>query len=811
MIIHQRNRLRTLSIFLFIILGLATVFSGTVPVAAEGSTDARLETITVLPVESSVYDSISISPSERVVTHVSGRHETVGFMVTAQSDSKVPAIIITADNWTSSNAAVATVDSLGTATITGPGTTTITVWYSGLTANATLTVLLDTIPPDIDILTPYEGQTFGGSVAVVSCRADDTCTTPEVTVNDEEPVEMSQISEGYFSYSVYLSPGLNTIFVTGSDPANNRASTETISVISDPNRRYIDPESPADGLVTGNHTIYVTGTLTDLSSAVVRVNGMPAATVTGTFSVPVIFAEGENTVTLTGYTPGMPETPEYLSSSGIRRVFLDTTPPEVTVIKPVKQSTTSYPGLTVDVFVDELELTGLVMTINGENEHHLEDLADYSDEPGYYRVSYLADKASPMLNEGINTITFAATDRAGNTGIETVNVYYAPNDPEVKLTSPQNRHYTNNATLEVKGIIDVTGEVYPQLYVNDDWVPGPFSLTVSDSDGFSVFSQNITLSPGINTVQLSAGMIVYQTFSLDPPPSSYYKVVNSGEYMVVLEEKPPVLEIGITDPVYSTTVTVTSDEPLAGPPVIYSAGETVLFRTAPNIWEGILSEVPPDNLAVTAVGTDRAGNIAQVSAEFYRLNNTMVPVSTLMPVQVGPVKLSFNAKTAKQCPYCSLTSYTINPVPNSRVGKEAGLFAEFTVCGDYTGNIDTMEMCIQYNEADISSRGLDESGLRLWYLNSLTGGWQPVPDSTVNLTGNYVTGTLDSPGKFGVFSTIETGDADGNGTIDVLDVTAIVRTILLLQPEIPQMDANGDGTINVFDITATIRKILGLD
>jgi antitoxin (DNA-binding transcriptional repressor) of toxin-antitoxin stability system len=55
------------------------------------------------------------------------------------------------------------------------------------------------------------------------------------------------------------------------------------------------------------------------------------------------------------------------------------------------------------------------------------------------------------------------------------------------------------------------------------------------------------------------------------------------------------------------------------------------------------------------------------------------------------------------------------------------------------------------------------------------------------------------------------GDANGDGTINVLDITRVERVITALDPETPGSDANSDGTINVLDITRIERLIAGLE
>jgi len=55
------------------------------------------------------------------------------------------------------------------------------------------------------------------------------------------------------------------------------------------------------------------------------------------------------------------------------------------------------------------------------------------------------------------------------------------------------------------------------------------------------------------------------------------------------------------------------------------------------------------------------------------------------------------------------------------------------------------------------------------------------------------------------------GDANGDGNINVLDMTKVARIILLLDAETPGADANLDGVVNVLDMTKIARIILMLD
>ena len=52
------------------------------------------------------------------------------------------------------------------------------------------------------------------------------------------------------------------------------------------------------------------------------------------------------------------------------------------------------------------------------------------------------------------------------------------------------------------------------------------------------------------------------------------------------------------------------------------------------------------------------------------------------------------------------------------------------------------------------------------------------------------------------------GDVNGDGNVDVSDVTALINMILGTEPMSAKADINGDGKVDVSDITALINLII---
>jgi predicted lipoprotein with Yx(FWY)xxD motif len=61
-----------------------------------------------------------------------------------------------------------------------------------------------------------------------------------------------------------------------------------------------------------------------------------------------------------------------------------------------------------------------------------------------------------------------------------------------------------------------------------------------------------------------------------------------------------------------------------------------------------------------------------------------------------------------------------------------------------------------------------------------------------------------------LLSTRITGDVNGDGKVNVSDVTALINMILgIVSTDKSAADVNGDGVVNVSDVTALINIILG--
>ena len=94
--------------------------------------------------------------------------------------------------------------------------------------------------------------------------------------------------------------------------------------------------------------------------------------------------------------------------------------------------------------------------------------------------------------------------------------------------------------------------------------------------------------------------------------------------------------------------------------------------------------------------------------------------------------------------------------------------------------------------------------------DSLADGEHTVEVRATDAVGN-TTAEVDYASDTFTIQPVSPGDANGDGTVNVLDITKVERVITTLDPETTGADANQDGIINVLDITRIERMIAGLD
>lgn len=166
---------------------------------------------------------------------------------------------------------------------------------AGNHASASLTVIRDTVPPDLRLVQPVEGRyTDEPTLPLTGSASDRGGSAVSVTV-DHLSVPLK---EGRFKTVVALKEGENALQVTATDAAGN-VKTLSRSVILDTRPPKITIDAPPAGAPISTSVIILSGTVTDAAPLrSVALNGNPVPVKGGAFKFPVVLSPGANTLVL---------------------------------------------------------------------------------------------------------------------------------------------------------------------------------------------------------------------------------------------------------------------------------------------------------------------------------------------------------------------------------------------------------------------------------------------------------------------------------------------------------------------------------
>ena len=357
------------------------------------------------------------------------------------------------------------------------GPNTITVLAADRAENsgsASVSVTLDSMPPAAPVIsqpaTPTKIQpiTLTGTAEPLSVVTLYTGTVPGTTT---VLGSVTADSQGSFSLpGVALAEGENGFSALCSDTAGNTSPFSLpVTVLLDTRAPVITVGSPANNSFSSVKEITLTGSLDEPASLLI--NGA-AATVNEnlTFSQVVSLQGGTNTIMLSAADPaGNSASLEWF-------VQLDTTPPVVTITSP-GPGLVNTPRISVAGTVSKVLTTVTVNTIPAQVSGLGFSLNDF------------------VLNEGSNTITVEAVDRAGNKGNAIVAIALDTQGPVIALQAPAQAAAGATVSLSVTGT-DASGITLVEVTANGLplWSVTPNS-EISTQNSL-VYSVSPDLAPG---------------------------------------------------------------------------------------------------------------------------------------------------------------------------------------------------------------------------------------------------------------------------------------------------------------------------
>ncbi len=271
-------------------------------------------------------------------------------------------------------------------------------------AQQTISVVLDTQPPALNLAAPAEGAFIAALSATVSGTVTDASPLA-LTVNG---AATAVAAGGSFSITAALSAGANTIVALATDAAgNSSAVTRHLRANSVPPALTVS--SPAEGLITNQTTIAVSGTATPGDSTdtlSVTIDGAPAARSGSAFSGAISPPEGDHTIVVIA-------TDSYgLSSRQEVHITRDTTPPAI-AISGVADSEVRTSPVTISFSATDAHLSSVSATLDGAS---FASGGTVSAAGAHALVVVAADAASNQATQTVHfSIAAAGVFRLGGT------------------------------------------------------------------------------------------------------------------------------------------------------------------------------------------------------------------------------------------------------------------------------------------------------------------------------------------------------------------------------------------------------------
>jgi len=319
----------------------------------------------------------------------------------------------------------------------------------------------DTRGPLVSLTSPPNGFVTNQAIITVQGTVIDsqTVTVATIFVNGSS-VAQAPVTAGAFSGQVTLANGTNLIKAQATDPSGNIGTSTEIGVTLDTNAVIVQITEPADGIITRETRIQVSGTTSDqtITQATLIVNGEESsvAVVNGQFTGAADLDEGVNVIRVTATNQAGTS-----GDSGPIDVTRDTQVPQVRIVQPVDGTPFQESPIFISGTVtDSNPPDSVTLSISGEVRKLI--LAD-----GQFQVW-------SEIDEGSNQIVVSAVDLAGNAGSASATVYLNSQGPTVRITTPLDGTLVNSRTVDVGGTVTDPAIISGTMFV--DGVPQIVSI-----------------------------------------------------------------------------------------------------------------------------------------------------------------------------------------------------------------------------------------------------------------------------------------------------------------------------------------------
>ena len=442
-----------------------------------------------------------------------------------------------------------------------PGDTVIAVTARDAANNAaTVTATVSYLLPapalavaPLPVLTNAFNQTMTGTV--------DAGATVTVT-NAATGVAVNAVVSGFtWTAAVGLIPGTNSLTVAAVKPQSATA-TAGVSTILD----AVPPVLAVSALPDKSHTSAqvqnVTLKVTEEYLDRVSVNGQPVAVANGECSTAVTLNQGANTITVAAA--------DLAGNVSVdsRTIHFDDTLPEIVFTAPADGVSVATDHVTVSGTVDD----SASVTVAGIP----------ADTQG---TSW---SATVSLAKGLNTLTVAATDLAGNQATAKRSVFFDSEAPSLSISSPSQDVVTNRSTVTMAGSFSDNEQAQTTVSATVNGTP----VAVSATGGAWTLS----------TVLPAEGAYAVAVTATDAAGN-----VSIATRTIIYDATPPVLTMNPVNTAYPSTLSgaVEQAATVAVEDKNGSAGTVAMNGTS---WTATLTLGAYDQPTLAVRATDAAGN-----------------------------------------------------------------------------------------------------------------------------------------------------------------------------------------------------------
>lgn len=501
-----------------------------------------------------------------------------------------------------------------------PGANLVTVTAADVVGNlnlASITLFLDTAAPVVTITIPTASPTYttGSGTVTLGGSSSDDLTVASVLVNGVPATLTGPPNSPSWSLAgVGLSIGANVITVTATDGVG-RTGTDQITITYDNTApAVLITTPPTANHVTSTSPITVIGAATDQApgvvSAITVVNSTTGAssvvTTTGigtsnaTLSAPVNLVIGTNSVVVTATDDGLNSTSVTLT------ITLDPTAPAVTITGPTGSDTYVSGTGTLPlsgVASDNRGVTQVAWSLTALGFPPSNGVATLSGPPT--SCTWSVSPAIP-LHLGLNHITVTASDQAGNSTQDTLDVTYDTTVPDITITTPTSAttFITTTTPILISGNASDVGSTVKVVTWSKNSSSGPASGTATGTTSWSAGA--VALDPGAN---------VFTVIATDDAGNT-----RSDAITIFLDTQLPTVLITspTANPTMSTTSATVTLGGLAGDDILVTAvnwqsvGATTKSGTATGTTFWSVASIPldPGNNVITVRSVDGAGQLS---------------------------------------------------------------------------------------------------------------------------------------------------------------------------------------------------------